>query len=347
MSLAVCQMAANVAQIEISHLSQLRVLKINCLLFNHLERLQRSKKRKKLSHEAKLPVYNKQGHCDLLEGEYELNLDVSTEVAPIRKVDRLAWATDIPKVLAGDKRYFENRSLKFFLQWNSEDGAKSKSTSPTHNENGSLTADTADWGDVRTGSTTSLSTSSGFVSHLSDTSCDDAEITALTTKKLLPNTLPNVLSNRSPFVELLNIGSHLIYRFIYNDDLSQKTEAWDEFLCPWCYLNCRSLHPLLMHLRLCHDRFKFAYTPKEDGIQVDVSINERYNCALSPLKEKSVQSECKEERPYKRKPYTKVLVSRQRAKKRKSCTTFEELDEAIASGECNTFISSVDSDDSL
>lgn len=80
-----CQMAANVAQIEISHLSQLRVFKINCLLFNHLERLQRSKKRKKLSHEAKLPVFNKQGHCDLLEGEYELNLDVSTEVAPIRK----------------------------------------------------------------------------------------------------------------------------------------------------------------------------------------------------------------------------------------------------------------------
>lgn len=296
---------------------------------NNLDQLKRSRKRKKISHDAKLPVYNKQGHCDLLEGEYELNLNISTEMAPIRKVDRLAWATDIPKVLAGDKRYFENRSLKFFLQWNSDDGTKSKSASPTHNENGSLNTDTADWRDVRTGSTTSLSTSSGFVSHLSDMSCDDAEITALTQKKL-SNTLPNVLSNRSPFVELLT--SHLIYRFIYNDDLSQKTEAWDEFLCPWCYLNCRSLHPLLMHLRLCHDRFKFAYTPKEDGVQVDVSINERYNCALSPLNGKSLKSECKEEGPYKRQPYTKVLVSRQCAKKRKLCTTFEELDEAIASG---------------
>lgn len=301
--------------------------------------MQRAKKRKKISHEAKLPVFNKQGHCDLLEGEYELKLDDKTKVAPIRKVDRLAWASDIPKVLAGDKRYFENRSLKFLLQWSNDDGIKSKSLSPTHNENGTLTVDTAaDWGDVRTGSTTSLSTSSGIGSHSSDMSCDDAEITALTTKtEKLPNTLPNVLSNRSPFVELMNIGSHLIYRFIYNDDLSQKTEAWDEFLCPWCHLNCRSLHPLLIHLRLCHDRFKFAYTLKEDGIQVDVSINERYNCALSPLKggslKLSTKTECIEERPYKRKPYTKVLVSRQRAKKRKSCTTFEELDEAIASGE--------------
>lgn len=247
---------------------------------------------------------------------------------------RLTWASNIPKVLAGDKRYFESRSLKFFLKWssnNDETETKSKSTSPTNqHETGLVTASTdtttADWGDVRIGSTTSLSTSSGI---LSDMSSDDAEIAALTTKKL-PNTLPNVLTNRSPFVDLLTIGSHLIYRFIYNDDLSQKTENWDEFLCPWCDLNCHSLHPLLMHLRLCHDRFKFSYTPKEEGIEVDVSINSKYNCALSPLK--SQRSECQLERPFKRKPYTKVLVSRQRAKKQKLCSTFEELDEAIASG---------------
>lgn len=289
-------------------------------------RSQRSRKRKKVSHNAKLPVFDKHGRCVLLDAEYELNLDESMEMTSTR----LTWASNIPKVLAGDKRYFENRSLKFSVQWTSNcDGIKSKSTSPTHQqENGAVaaTTDTADWGDVRIGSTTSLSTSSGI---LSDMSSDDAEIAAITTKKL-PNSLPSVLSNRSPFVDLLTIGSHLIYRFIYNDDLSQKTVTWDEFLCPWCDLNCRSLHPLLMHLRLCHDRFKFSYTPKEDGIQVDVSINSKYNCALSPLK--TQRSECQVERPYKRKPYTKVLVSRQRAKKQKLCSTFEELDEAIASG---------------
>lgn len=297
-----------------------------------LERAQRSKKRKKISHDAKLPVFNKKGKCDLLEGEYELNLDASTEM--VRKVDRLAWATDIPKVLAGDKRYFQNRSLKFILQWSNDDGIKSKSSSPTHNDNISLAADTTDWCGIRTGSTTSLSTSSGI---LSDMSSDDAEVAVLTTKKL-PNTLPIVLSNRSPFSELLATnGSHVIYRFIYNEDLSQKTDAWYEFFCPWCLLNCMSLHPLLMHLRLCHDRFKFSYTPKEDGIQVDVSINERYNCALSPLKEKTHQTEQKDGKPCKRKPYTKVLVSRQRARKRKTCLTYEELDEAIASGTAFVF----------
>lgn len=299
------------------------------LFIENTERPQRPRKRKKISHAAKLPVYNKKGKCDLLEGEYELNLDVSTDIAPVRKVDRLAWATDIPKVLAGDKRYFQNRSLKFILQWSSDDGTKSKSSSPTHNDNISLPADTTDWCGIRTGSTTSLSTSSGI---LSDMSSDDAEVAVLTTKKL-PNTLPMVLSNRSPFGEILTMGSHVIYRFIYNDDLSQKTDAWHEFFCPWCLLNCMSLHPLLMHLRLCHDRFKFSYTPKDDGIQVDVSINERYNCALSPLKERASLTTLEDAGgPCKRKPYTKVLVSRQRARKRKTCLTYEDLDEAIASG---------------
>lgn len=89
-----------------------------------------------------------------------------------------------------------------------------------------------------------------------------------------------------------------------------------------------------MHLRLCHDRFKFSYTPKEHGIQVDVSINERYSCALSPPADicKSIQPDNNEMKPCKRTSYTKVLVSRQRAKKRQSCLTFEELDEAIGSG---------------
>lgn len=286
-------------------------------------------------------MFNKKGRCDLLEGQYELSLGVSMEMTPVRKMDRLTWATDIPKVLAGDKRYFQNRSLKFIMHWNTDDGTKSKSVSPIHTETATLATDTTDWCGIRTGSTTSLSTSSGI---LSDMSSDDVEITALTTASStstvttvasntteLPNTLPSALSNRSPLVELLNISSHLIYRFIYNDDLSQKTEAWDEFLCPWCYLNCNSLHPLLMHLRLCHDRFKFSYTPKDDGIQVDVSINDRYNCALSPLKEKSHQFQCSE-KPSKRKPYTKVLVSRQRAKKHRRCLTYEELDEAFGSG---------------
>lgn len=260
-----------------------------------------------------------------------MKLDARTEMAPIRKVDHLTWANDIPKVLSGDRRYFDSRSLKFFLQWSTDDGTKLKSTSSIDSENAS---DTSDWCGIQTGSTTSLSTSSGI---LSDMSSDDTEITTLTTKKL-PNTLPNELLNRSPFTEILNMNSHLIYRFIYNDNLSQKTEACDEFLCPWCYLNCTSLHPLLMHLRLCHDRFIFSYTPKEHVIQVDVSINDRYNCSLSSvLNDKSEQLCFTEKKPYKRKPYTKMLVSRQRAKESQSCVRFEDLDRAFSGKISNLF----------
>lgn len=290
-------------------------------------RSHRSKKRRKISHEACLPVYNQQGHCDILEGEYELKLDAANETG---KVDQLTWAMDVPTFLVGN-RSTHNRSLKFFLHWTVDHSAKMNSDSPPmFNESATLAADTTDWCGIRTGSTTSLSTSSGI---LSDMSSDDTEVATLTSKKP-PNSLPITLSNRSPYVEMLSISSHLIYRFIYNNNLSQKTETCDTFLCPWCYLNCMNLHPLLMHLRLCHDRFKFSYTPKEHGIQVDVSINERYSCALSPLADKSHQLDNNETKPCKRTSYTKVLVSRQRAKKRQSCLTFEELDEAIGSGKC-------------
>lgn len=300
-------------------------------------RVHRSKKRRKISHEARLPVFNQQGDCDLLEGEYELKLSASDEIAaPVRKADQLTWAMDIPTFLVG-KSHTDNRTLKFFLHWGIDHGPKMSTDSPPIYNEAALNTD---WCGIRTGSTTSLSTSSGILSDMSSDDADkhDAEVATLTIKKLpntLPNTLPITLANRSPYVDLLNINSHLIYRFIYNNNLSQKTETCDTFLCPWCYLNCMSLHPLLMHLRLCHDRFKFSYTQQVRGIQVDVSINERYSCALSPTAaDRSHQSsDINGMKPCKRKSYTKVLVSRQRAKKSQSCRKFEELDEAIGTGE--------------
>lgn len=324
-----------VLPIFISYAANFRLIRI---LFWFAVRAHRSKKRRKISHEAHLRVFNQQGDCDLLEGEYELRLIASDEVAtPVRQANKLTWTMDIPTFLMS-KPHTENRTLKFFLNWSVDNGTKMSTDSPPiYNE--TATALNTDWCGIRTGSTTSLSTSSGILSDMSSDDADkhDAEIATLTTKKL-PNTLPNSLpitsSNRSPFNDILNISSHLIYRFIYNNNLSQKTETCDTFLCPWCYLNCMSLHPLLMHLRLCHDRFKFSYTQQVRGIQVDVSINERYSCALSPISvDRSQSSDINGMKPCKRKSYTKVLVSRQRAKKSQSCQKFEELDEAIGSGE--------------
>lgn len=71
--------------------------------------------------------------------------------------------------------------------------------------------------------------------------------------------------------------SRVIYRFIYNNDLSQQTETSDNFNCPWCNLNCMQLYSLLKHLKLCHSRFNFKYTPTERCVCIDVSINELFD----------------------------------------------------------------------
>lgn len=71
--------------------------------------------------------------------------------------------------------------------------------------------------------------------------------------------------------------SRIIYRFIYNNNLSQQTETSDNFNCPWCNLNCIQLYPLLKHLKLCHSRFNFKYSPVGDVVHIDVAINEFFN----------------------------------------------------------------------
>lgn len=142
---------------------------------------------------------------------------------------------------------------------------------------------------------------------------EDVEISMVTQKTSAQirnqSAIPN-FDQSSPFVELDNIGSHVVYRFIYNDNLSQQTEACDDFMCPWCYLNCIRLEPLLMHLRLCHERFKFSVAQKEYGVLIDVKINHNYQCSLSgPIKKENRHSIGLQRRI----PLTKVLVARKRS----------------------------------
>lgn len=51
----------------------------------------------------------------------------------------------------------------------------------------------------------------------------------------------------------------IFYQFIYSNHTRQQTEARDDFLCPWCSVNCGRLYSLLKHLKCCHGRFLFTY----------------------------------------------------------------------------------------
>lgn len=71
--------------------------------------------------------------------------------------------------------------------------------------------------------------------------------------------------------------TRVYYQFIFQSNSRQITEARGDLRCPWCYIDCRRLYSLLKHLKLCHSRFNFNYTPYRGGAKIDVSVNDAYD----------------------------------------------------------------------
>ena len=63
----------------------------------------------------------------------------------------------------------------------------------------------------------------------------------------------------------------IFYQFIYNNHTRQQTEAREDFMCPWCGMNCAKLYSLLKHLKCCHGRFAFTYAV---CVMVDIMIDQ-------------------------------------------------------------------------
>lgn len=262
-----------------------------------------------------------------------MKIDDDSALTPVRKFDHLSWQ-DLPDNLIGNKRFFKGLpSLKFLLKWTNDDHLKSKAL--LSNDMGSQTI--ADWCEQLSSaaSTSSLSTS-GISSDIGSDDADVASLTAIRRKVDSSFTLISTLSDyhedavisHMPTIELINFVKHVIYCFKYNNNMSQQTETCDDFICPWCYLNCIKIEPLLMHLRLCHDRFKFRHQFKEEGVLIEVTMNERYNCSLSTINSLRLLSS---KHPKRRSNYTKVIVPR-RKKQFNYAKSFEKLEELIDSG---------------
>lgn len=75
----------------------------------------------------------------------------------------------------------------------------------------------------------------------------------------------------------LNSSDRVFYQFMYNNNTQQQTESRDDFVCPWCQLNCMALYGLMKHLKLCHPRFLFRYSQQTKGTVIVVTVNECYD----------------------------------------------------------------------
>lgn len=259
----------------------------------------RSKKRKKVSYEAHINVFDEQGRCILIEGEYELLLRSNAFETKKYRYNDSHWQ-DIP--ISFGAFFKGSPRLKFFVCWGNQEQLISEqfTTASQHlplnmyaNNNG-----------IKSSTSSIHSSASSSTSGISSDMTEDVDLSSAIQKT-------NQITNP---VEMENIGSHLVYRFLYDNNLSQQTEACDNFNCPWCYLNCFCLEALMTHLQLCHDRFKFSVTKneKENDVLIDVRINEQYRCSLSS---KVKMDRRRSKGLTHRVPKTKVLVARRRSDK--------------------------------
>ena len=71
--------------------------------------------------------------------------------------------------------------------------------------------------------------------------------------------------------------TRVYYQFLFQNNSRQITEARGDLRCPWCFVDCRRMYSLLKHLKLCHSRFNFNYTPYRGGARIDVSVNDSFD----------------------------------------------------------------------
>lgn len=304
----------------------------------------RTAKRLKKSYETQLAVIDQNGTCCLVDGEYELRMNSNNTFTPVRQFDHTAWQ-GLPDYLSGSKKQSKaSPSLKFLLKWTNDEclpKRKAVSVSPSDIENQSVD----DWCEsVGDGvkSTSSLLSSAASTSSLStsgvssDMGSEDTELVTISNKKTRNGfTTHTELTDLRHFDEcrqvtvgIVDFGRRITYTFKYDKNTGQQAEVYNNFACPWCMVNCVQLQALLIHFRLCHDRFKFDYELKENGTLISVSVNDQYNCLLSTLKLPRLNSM---KRPQRRLTYTKVLVSRHK-RQYKHITTFDALKDAYDDG---------------
>lgn len=128
------------------------------------------------------------------------------------------------------------------------------------------------------------------------------------------NTLSNGgLNGIDGFVEekyMQDPPPRVFYQFIYNNSTRQQTEAREGTSCPWCGVKTRRLYGLMKHLKCCHSRFAFLYTPLKSGHRIDVCVNPNFESLLSYDGVRDIGFISVENAPLKRIPQTDVLIAR-------------------------------------
>jgi polycomb protein SUZ12 len=302
-------------------------------------------KRPKLSSKlygSELMIFDKQGRCQLTEGDYELNVqEISTQ--SLNKYNSPKKMSSWEHISSNNLDYYDvgdladgdvedlnpfaafdrKPMLKFRLSWTKEAycGLVDRPRAIVTDMERRLVAATANCNKENLPETNGHNNNVyGLLNGTAAAASKDANQTSD--------------GRVTAFNGLQENGSEkvqLVYQFIYNNNSRQQTEPCQDLHCPWCSLNCNSLYSLLKHLKLCHARFNFNYVPLAKGsARIDVSINEIYDGSYtgSPHDLLLGAKSFSRTGPVQRTSVTNILVCRPRRGIKPSLSEFIELDEA-------------------
>lgn len=68
-----------------------------------------------------------------------------------------------------------------------------------------------------------------------------------------------------------------VFQFVVSKSLKQRTQERNDFICPWCSLDCLQLYSLLKHLKLSHARCLYQYKEENQTGQINIFINDMYD----------------------------------------------------------------------
>lgn len=218
--------------------------------------------------EVELLLFNSEFECQAHSGDYELILSKKGQ----EKVDYKRKAVWESFNGGEDVKVYDSFSaptLKFALKWveTSNYGPFADSVADDNSE------DTTMFGmSERCTRTARHNLTNGDVS-------EGRILTAVDLVEYRKSRLPQKshLHNLDNGHDAANSSDRVFYQFMYNNNTQQQTESRDDFLCPWCQLNCMALYGLMKHLKLCHPRFLFSYSQQTKGTVVVVTVNECYD----------------------------------------------------------------------
>lgn len=138
------------------------------------------------------------------------------------------------------------------------------------------------------------------------------------------NGVNGVHSNGIAKIELPS--KSFIFQFVVNTSIKQRTEERNDFMCPWCSLNCIRIYSLMKHLKLCHARFLFQYIEEGQKGRIDVYVNEMYDGSYSGAPHDLLNGSQRQPGPTRRNVVTNIMVFRPRKPTFKMCEFLEADD---------------------